>query len=316
MRQIFPIAAILSVFVPALTAQPAPAAQVVDPQYQTWMKSMQPSLTAIRNAPDNAALIDASNKLADTFDQVARYWKAKQTADAVGFAEKARDAAKAIAAGNGDKTANLQKIQEQCGACHMAHRFQQGAGSDPDRAVKGGKLPEGWSVRPDRGTASQIDLTIDAGVFHFAMGPAGTFYRSDWMKSGDYRFSARLTQMKAPTHPISYGLMFGGSDLGGPNQAYSYFLVRNQGDYYIANRDGDKPPQPVVDWKLHPAIVKQGSDGRQTNTLGIQVQADEAIFTVNGTEVTRLPKSKLHTDGMFAFRIGHNLDVDVDQVKR
>ena len=40
------------------------------------------------------------------------------------------------------------------------------------------------------------------------------------------------------------------------------------------------------------------------------------IFMVNGTEVTRLPKSKLHTDGLFGFRIGHNLDVDVDQVSR
>jgi hypothetical protein len=50
--------------------------------------------------------------------------------------------------------------------------------------------------------------------------------------------------------------------------------------------------------------------------LGAQVQGDEVIFTVNGTEVTRVEKSKLHTDGMYGFRIGHNLDVDVDQVKR
>ena len=77
------------------------SAQVVDPQYQAWMKSMQPSLATIRNAPDNAAMVEAANKLAATFDQVAMYWKAKQTADAVGFAETARDAAKAIAAGNG-----------------------------------------------------------------------------------------------------------------------------------------------------------------------------------------------------------------------
>jgi len=46
------------------------------------------------------------------------------------------------------------------------------------------------------------------------------------------------------------------------------------------------------------------------------VKGDDVIFTVNGTEVTRLPKSKVHTDGMYAFRIGHNLDVDVDQLNR
>ena len=32
--------------------------------------------------------------------------------------------------------------------------------------------------------------------------------------------------------------------------------------------------------------------------------------------MTRLPKSKLHTDGLYGFRIGHNLDVDVDQIMR
>jgi mono/diheme cytochrome c family protein len=302
-------AGLASLFVLALSGQ-------VDPQYQTWMKSMQPTLTEIRNAPDNAALVAAANKLADTFDRVAGYWKAKQTADAVGFAETARDSARAIAAGTGDKTANIEKIQDQCGACHAAHRFKPGGDSDPDRAVKAGSLPLGWSVRPDRGKASQINLTTAGDVYHFTMGPAGTFYRADWTKSGDYQFTARLTQTKAPTHPISYGLMIGGSDMEGPNGTYSYFLVRQRGDFYIANREGDKRPQTVVDWKLHPAIVKQGEDGRQTNTLGIQVQGDDVIFTVNGTEVTRLPKSKLHTDGLFAFRIGHNLDIDVDRVQR
>jgi hypothetical protein len=187
---------------------------------------------------------------------------------------------------------------------------------DPDRALKGGGLPEGWNVRPDRGTADQIRLAITGDVYHFAMAPAGTFYRSDWTKSGNYQFSARLTQMKAPTHPISYGLMIGGSELAGPNQTYSYFLVRNQGEYFVANREGDKRPITVVSWTANPAIVKEGSDGRQTNTLGIRVQGDDVIFTVNGTEVTKLAKSKLHTDGMYGFRIGHNLDVDVDQVKR
>jgi hypothetical protein len=188
--------------------------------------------------------------------------------------------------------------------------------SDPDRAIAGGQFPAGWSVRPDRGTPAQIKFSQAGEVYHFAMGPAGTFYRSDWTKSGNYTFSARLTQVQRPTHPISYGLMIGGKDLGGPMQTYTYFLVRNQGDFYIANKEGDKPPMAVEQWTPNAAIVKQGADGRQTNTLSVQVQGDNVIFSVNGTEVTRLPKSKVHTDGMYAFRIGHNLDVDVDQVKR
>lgn len=171
-------------------------------------------------------------------------------------------------------------------------------------------------MRLDRGTAEQIHFAITGDSHHFAMGPAGTFYRTYWTKSGNYQFSARLTQTKAPTHPISYGLMIGGSEVAGPNQTYSYFLVRNQGEYYIVSREGDKRPVTVVSWTPNAAIVKKGVDGRQTNTLGIQVQGDHVIFSVNGTDVTRLEKSKLHTDGMYGFRIGHNLDVDVDDVKR
>ena len=129
-------------------------------------------------------------------------------------------------------------------------------------------------------------------VYHFTMGSAGTFYRADWTKTGDRKFSARLTQLKAPSHPISYGLMFGGSDLAGPNQTYSYFLVRNQGEYFIANREGNARPTTVVEWTANPAIMKQGADGKQTNTLGIQVQGDNVIFMVNGKEVTRLAQEQ------------------------
>jgi hypothetical protein len=193
---------------------------------------------------------------------------------------------------------------------------QKGGDNDPDRAVKGSAFPGGWNVRPDRGAPTQIQFTQAGDIFHFVMGPAGTFYNSAWTKSGNYAFSARVTQVKAPSHPTSYGLMIGGRDLGGPMQTYSYFLVRNQGDYFIANREGDARPTTIVNWTAHKAVAGQGADGKQTNTLGVQVQGENVIFSVNGTEVTRLPKAKLHTDGQIGFRIGHNLDVDVDQVKR
>jgi hypothetical protein len=98
-------------------------------QYKDWMKSVPPMVTAVRNATDNDAA-DAT-KLAETFDKMAGFWKAKSAADAVGFAETARDAAKAIASG-GDKAANLQKIQGQCGGCHRAHRD----GAAPDFKIK------------------------------------------------------------------------------------------------------------------------------------------------------------------------------------
>jgi hypothetical protein len=103
-----------------------------DAQYQTWMKSVQPSMRAIRGAADNAAAAPDANKLADTFDKVAAFWKARKADDAVKLSETGRDAAKAIASGSGDKAANLQTIQGTCGACHMAHR----EGTAPDFKIK------------------------------------------------------------------------------------------------------------------------------------------------------------------------------------
>jgi hypothetical protein len=188
--------------------------------------------------------------------------------------------------------------------------------NDPDRAVKGGQFPAGWSARPDRGTPDQINFTQAGNVMHFVMGPAGTFYNAGWTKSGNFKFSARLTQTKAASHPTSYGLSFGGKDLAGAMQTYSYFLVRQTGEFYIANRDGDARPTAVVPWTANAAIVKQGADGKQANVLGIEVQGDNVIFSVNGTEVSRQPKAKLHVDGLYGFRLGHNLDIDVDQVTK
>jgi mono/diheme cytochrome c family protein len=97
-------------------------AQISDDEFKTLMQSNPANVTAIRSATDTAAAAPAANKLVDTFTKVAAYYKAKNVADAVTFAESAREAAKAIADGQGDKAANLMKLQQQCGGCHMAHR--------------------------------------------------------------------------------------------------------------------------------------------------------------------------------------------------
>jgi mono/diheme cytochrome c family protein len=97
-------------------------AQISDDEFKTMMQSNGAAMMAINNATDQAAAAAAANKLVDEFTKVAAYWKAKNVPDAVTFAETARDAAKDIADGKGDKAANAMKIQQQCGGCHMAHR--------------------------------------------------------------------------------------------------------------------------------------------------------------------------------------------------
>lgn len=191
----------------------------------------------------------------------------------------------------------------------------KGGDNDPDRAITGGGLPAGWSVRTDRGTADQEKVTEAGGVFHFVMGPAATFYNNSWTKTGNYKYSARLTQTKKASHPTSYGIMIGGSNMGAANQTYTYFLIRQGGEYFISNWEG-AAPQTQVNWTASPAIQKEGADGKQVNTLGVEIQGNDAIFSVNGQEVKRLPKAGLHVDGLHGFRIGHNIDIDVDQVSR
>jgi hypothetical protein len=96
-------------------------AQISDDEYKTLMQSVGANVTAIRNSADTAAAAPPTTNLVETFTSVAAYWKAKYAQDAVTFAENARDAAKAVADGQ-DKAGNLMKLQQQCGACPMAHR--------------------------------------------------------------------------------------------------------------------------------------------------------------------------------------------------
>jgi hypothetical protein len=176
-------------------------------------------------------------------------------------------------------------------------------------------FPAGWMARADRGTADAVKFTESGGKMQFSMGRVtATFYNDKWTKSGNYTYSAHFMQEKKASHPVSYGLAFGGSDLGGENQMYTYFLIRQSGQFYIANRKGGQSTA-VVEWTDNPAINKEGADGTQSNVLAVQVQGNEVIFSVNGKEVKKLPKGDVHTDGSIGIRIGHTLEMAVDQVK-
>jgi hypothetical protein len=113
----FPFLLVISLAFAALAV-----AQISDDEFKTLMQSNAANVAAIRDATDTAAAARAANKLVDTFTKVAAYWRAKNVPDAVTFAESARDAAKAMAEGQGDRAANLMKLQQQCGGCHMSHR--------------------------------------------------------------------------------------------------------------------------------------------------------------------------------------------------
>jgi hypothetical protein len=193
-----------------------------------------------------------------------------------------------------------------------------GHGADAEHAGhhEGGVFPEGWSARTDRDQPVDEVMFMTMGDgYHAITGPAAVLYNPEWAQSGDYSVSARFTQTTAPEHPEAYGIIIGGTDLDGADQAYTYFLVRKTGEYFIATRRGAER-EIVVPWTAHDAVVAQDDDGGQVNTLGASVEGDEVVFTANGQEVARLPKGDVVGDGVFGFRINHRLDVHIDQVER
>jgi hypothetical protein len=197
----------------------------------------------------------------------------------------------------------------------MAAQTHHPAGHDPDKTVRGGGLPAGWEARLDR------DAKIDAvkfekvgTAFHIMTGPAGIFYQTPATQlGGTPAVSATFTQLAPAAHPEAYGVFIGGSDLQGPNQKYTYFVIRQDGKFLVKRRAGADTPT-VTSWTDSAAIKKADASGKMTNTLAIETDKEKAHFLVNGTEVGAVPVSQIDVDGVAGVRVNHNLDVQLDAI--
>ena len=184
-------------------------------------------------------------------------------------------------------------------------------------AQEGGVTADGWEARLDRGDDAMSVLhfqSMGSGVHATTAGAgAATFWQAGSMAEGTYTISASFRQVEPSGHPNAYGLVFGGSDLAGPDQQYSYFVVRQGGEFLIRNREGSETAE-IVAWTAHSAINGLDGDGRALNTLSVEVGADQVRFLVNGTEVSSQPKSALHKDGITGLRVNHQLNVHIDDL--
>jgi hypothetical protein len=189
--------------------------------------------------------------------------------------------------------------------------------SDPDIAARQGTAatPAGWSVRLDRANAdrSQVAFTNRGSGLHVTSGPAAIFYNPANSKRGTYNAQVTFSQMKAPAHAEAYGLIWGGNDLAGDGQNYLYFVIRGDGKYLVRRRAGTAT-HDVQPWTEHPAIVKQGADGKQVNTLRVEVTASASKLYANGQLIKEIPRTGMTsvTDGVVGLRVNHNLDVQID----
>jgi hypothetical protein len=183
------------------------------------------------------------------------------------------------------------------------------------------QAPEGLKVRIDRSTNAQDpDDTPELKVmamgkgFHVVGGPAGTFWDPKNAISGSYTVRATFNLLQPSNHTNYYGIVFGGSDLEGAGQAYTYFMVAQTGELMIRTRTGEKVVNvhPARGGVKHESVRVPGADGRSTNVLEVRVAGDTVSYVVNGTVVHTTPKSTIKTDGLVGVRVNHMLNVHVD----
>ena len=98
--------------------------------------------------------------------------------------------------------------------------------------------PKGWMVRADRSTsatdpdgAGNIKFVTMANGFHATNPQAAVFWNPANTGTGAYTVKGTFKLLKPSGHTNYYGLVFGGSDLGGAAQSYLYFLVAQPWQY-------------------------------------------------------------------------------------
>jgi hypothetical protein len=132
--------------------------------------------------------------------------------------------------------------------------------------------------------------------WHVTSGPAGILYDPSRTAEGEYRLSAEIFLFPGERRE-GFGVFFGGRELSGPDQAYTYFLIRKDGRFLVKTRSGAETAV-VVPWTEHAAILPHdGGEGSVKNLLAVEAGADEVHFYVNGERVTSVPRSELADGG-------------------
>ena len=180
--------------------------------------------------------------------------------------------------------------------------------------------PDGWNTRFDDSSASETDLQMWATMapgWHITSGPAGIYWASDAEASGNFRLEMEVYLFDPQGRREAFGVFFGGRDLDAASQSYSYFLIRDGGQFILKRRDGAEAPT-VQGWTSHNAVrayVDRGEEATIKNVLTVEAGADEVRFLVNGTEVARQPRSAMPVDGMYGFRVNHALNLHVSRLE-
>ena len=181
------------------------------------------------------------------------------------------------------------------------------------------QVADGWQARHDRpgSDVSELVLADMPPGWHITTGPSTILYRPEMEAGGSYRVEMEVFLFDPQGRREAFGFFLGGRDLEGERQRYTYFLIRDGGQFLVKSRDGRDTPT-LVEWTDHAAV--RGFADRGTgessvrNVLAAEVGDDEVRFFVNGQEVTRVSRNGLSLDGVVGLRVNHGLNLHVSRL--
>lgn len=198
----------------------------------------------------------------------------------------------------------------------------------PDASNPGGfpegEVPPGWLTRFDDGSDHTVGTDPDSSDvyfvtmtpgWHVTTGPSGIYWHPANTSTGSYNLHAAIHLFNPGERNEGFGVFFGGSGLDGPDQAYTYFLLRRSGEFLVKRRSGEETEE-IIGWTANDAIAAYAdtTTGTVRNDFDVDVDGETVRFSVNGTEVATVPAADLETDGVVGLRLNHRLNVHVEDL--
>ncbi len=180
--------------------------------------------------------------------------------------------------------------------------------------------PDGWTTRFDDPSATEAQLEMFVSMppgWHVTSGPAAIYYTPEQSASGDFRAELEVYLFDPGTRREAFGIFLGGTDLTGADQEYTYFLIRNGGQYIIKRREGADAPT-VQPWTSHDSVrsyADRGGEDSIKNVLAVEAHGNDVRFLVNGEEVATHPRSEVAVDGIIGFRVNHGLNLHISRLE-
>ena len=189
------------------------------------------------------------------------------------------------------------------------------------RAAQDLERPADWQVRFDELGASEEQLEMFVSMppgWHVTSGPAAIYWGPEMEASGRYRIEMEVFLFE-PQGMMreAFGFFAGGRSLDGDNIEYTYFLVRDGGEFIVKRREGAEAPT-IHPWTGHEAILgwaDRGDGATAKNILAAEADEDEVRFFVNDAQVAALPRAAVAMDGTYGFRVNHMLNLHISRLE-